>query len=87
MTSDSNLQFKSTQDPAKLKELFTLCGSEWSGPLDANEFGEIQTQSIEEYVKSGLKVEGFYIEDTSKDLVVATIIIKHLKGLYKPADR
>lgn len=85
--SDSNLEFRSTQDPAKLKELFTLCGSEWGGPLDASEFGEIQTQSIEEYTKSGIKVEGFYIEDTAKGLVVATTIIKHLKGLYKPADR
>ena len=85
--SDSNLQFKSTQDLTKLKELFTLCGSEWGGPLNPNEFGEVFTQSIEEYVKGGIKVEGFYIEDTSKDLVVATVIIKHLKGLYKPADR
>ncbi|KAI5962018.1 hypothetical protein CANMA_003670 [Candida margitis] len=85
--SDSKLQFKSTQDLAKIKELFTLCGSEWSGHLKAEEFGEIQTQSLEEYTRSGLKVEGFYIEDTTNGLVVASTIIKHLKGLYKPADR
>ncbi|KAI5963355.1 hypothetical protein KGF57_001300 [Candida theae] len=85
--SKSDLQFKSTQDPAKLKELFTLCGSEWGGPLDPEEFGKVQTESFEEYIKSGLKIEGFYIEDTSKGLIVATTIIKHLKGLYKPADR
>ncbi|KAI3404157.2 hypothetical protein KGF56_003057 [Candida oxycetoniae] len=84
---DSKFQFKSTQDPEKIKELFSLCGTQWGGPLTPEEFGTLHAETLLQYRKDGGKIIPFYIEDSTSKVVVACTIIKFLKALYKPADK
>ncbi|KAI5964338.1 uncharacterized protein KGF55_002280 [Candida pseudojiufengensis] len=87
--TNSKFVFKQTKDVSKLKELFTLCGTQWGGPLTPEEFGVTSAKSIEEFLNSkGGTVVGFYLEDsTNENLIVACTIIRHQKALYKLADR
>ncbi|CAK9441643.1 uncharacterized protein LODBEIA_P55110 [Lodderomyces beijingensis] len=84
---DPKYQFKSTTDLKKVKEIFTMCGSEWSGPLGADEFANIFTSSFVQVQQEGVRIIPYYIEDTSNGKVVASTLVTFQKSLYKPADR
>lgn len=92
MTEDnsaSQFQFVKTDDPGIIKELYTLCGSEWSGQLTPEQFGEIMQQDHLEYVdKNKDKLLTFVIQDTSKNnKVVACACVRIVDGFYKPGDK
>lgn len=81
------IKFHATQDPEKLLELYTLCGTEWSGVLTADEFGKVELEKHLESNKNGELIEGFYLEDVESGKIIATSTVKRVKAFYKEADR
>lgn len=78
----SEFRFNSTVEPKKLTDLFALCGSEWSGPLTAQEFGQSESKKLVNFILSGRVGRGFYLE-TKTGEVVAVCVVSHHKAFYK----
>lgn len=47
----SNIEFKTTENPAVIRKLYLLCGTEWSGLLTPEKFADKVTKTHIEYVK------------------------------------
>ncbi|CAI5759875.1 unnamed protein product [Candida verbasci] len=88
MSLDANFEFKSTiNDSNIISQVYLLCGSQWSGPLGADNFSKICTSNHLNYLEQGGISETFCIIEKSSNKVIASTIIKHQKSLFKPADK
>ncbi|ABN67106.2 predicted protein [Scheffersomyces stipitis CBS 6054] len=82
-----HFEFHVTNDYDKLLAMYSMCGSEWSGKLTPEEFGEVESKSHLDFLNSGGEIQGFYLEDSSNGNVVATTVVKRMKGFYKAVDK
>ena len=83
----SNIEFKTTENPAVIRKLYLLCGTEWSGLLTPEKFADKVTKTHIEYVKNGGKIISYYLEDTTTEEIVACTFVRYSKAFYKPADK
>ena len=75
-------QLKSSKDVSVLGKLYELCGTEWAGPISAQQFGS----AVAEAYKYTDQPEGFWFEDETGN-VICTATVKHIPGLYKAPDK
>lgn len=81
------MKFGVTNEADKLAQLYGLCGTEWSGRLTAQEFGELGAELHIELNEAGLPAKGFFLEDVETGKVVASTTVKRGKGFYKEVER
>ncbi|KAL6451704.1 hypothetical protein SBY92_003010 [Candida maltosa Xu316] len=79
----SKFKFKTTSDFNIIRKI----GTEWSGPVSPEEFADVLTNNIRQYIENGGKIVAYYVEDTTNSTIVASTFVKHVKGFYKPANR
>lgn len=78
----SDYKFQTTVEPKKLAQLFEVAGSEWSGPVSAAEFGQIELKRLVDYILSGRAGRAFYLE-ARDGRIGAIAVVKQTKALYK----
>lgn len=82
----SEYKFQSTVEPKKLAELFAVAGSEWSGHLTPQEFGQIESKRLVGFILGGRAGRGFYLQSKSGEVAAIAVVTQH-KALYKEAPR
>lgn len=75
-------QLKSSKDISVVEKLYELCGTEWAGPISAQQFGS----AVAEAYKYTDQPEAFWYEDESGN-VICTSTVKRIPGLYKAPDK
>ncbi|RLV90509.1 hypothetical protein JA1_004543 [Spathaspora sp. JA1] len=81
----SSIKFHQTNDPEKIKQIYTLCGSEWSGKLSPEEYGKMMLVDHLDFTNErGGKLDSYYLEDTTNGKIVSCTTVRHVDGFYKP---
>lgn len=73
----SDYKVLSTIDPKTLVRVFTVPGSEWSGPQTPQEFGQTQSQHFVKHILSGRAGKAFYLENKEGEIVSVCCVTQH----------
>ncbi|GEQ67428.1 hypothetical protein JCM33374_g1093 [Metschnikowia sp. JCM 33374] len=80
----SEYRLETSVEPKNLKRVIALAGTEWSGKLTPEEFAEIHSKQLVDFILKGNPGRAFYFESKSGDILATCIITQH-KALYKEA--
>ncbi|ODV79142.1 uncharacterized protein CANTADRAFT_6316 [Suhomyces tanzawaensis NRRL Y-17324] len=79
--------FHTTSDPAKIRQVYAVCGTEWGSEIfTPDEFGDAELVRHKYTLDQGSPVQVFYLEDQHGKIVASTALTQS-KGFYKDADR
>lgn len=80
----NNYRFETTNEPQKLRKVFSLAGTEWSGKLTPEEFGEIEAKNLVDFILKGNPGRAFYLESRTGDIHASCVVTQH-KAVFKEA--
>lgn len=78
----SAFKFKSTIEPAKLKQIFELSVSKDENPIIAEKVGSFLSKKLVAFILSGRYGRGFYLENKQGE-IVAGMVVAHHRAIYK----
>lgn len=82
----SDLKFKSTIEPLKLKLIFELAAENRPASLTPEQIGQFWSKKMVNFILSGRFGRGFYLENKQGDLV-AGVIVSHHRAMYKEPSK
>ncbi|KAK6460382.1 hypothetical protein DFJ63DRAFT_250073 [Scheffersomyces coipomensis] len=80
-------QFGVTSDPAKLREIYTVCGDAFSATITPEEFADLESGKHVKVLNDGGNLYGFYVEEKGTGKVIASTTVREVDGFFKAADR
>lgn len=82
----SDLKFKSTIEPLKLKQIFQLAEDNNLEALTREQVGQFLSKKLVNFILSGRIGRGFYLENKKGELV-AGVIVTHHRAMYKEPSK
>lgn len=81
----SAYRFETTVEPQKITQIMALPGTEWAGHLSVEEFAEVESKKLVDFILKGNPGRCFYLTTKDGDTVATCSVTQH-KALYKGAS-